>query len=158
MTGRWTEEYYVAKLVTPSNVTSLLWGVFQQYSSECVSAWETDEAARAEAKRLWQMDQEPESSNPNAIDEALKELARTLTHKRHDYANDSDPFSNFSDAARVAGITTKESIMSQIGIKLARLKNLESQEGEPKNEPIADSALDLAGYAVILYAYYRSRL
>lgn len=97
------------------------------------------------------------ASYSNPIDEALAELKTVLTSKRADYANNVDPFSSFSSAAEIAGITTRESIMSQIGIKLARLKNLESQPGEPKNEPIQDSALDLAGYAIILYAYYRSQ-
>ncbi|ATW69348.1 hypothetical protein HWB40_gp47 [Streptomyces phage Manuel] len=77
-----------------------------------------------------------------------------MQRKNSDYTVTSSEFSNFHYAADVAGISTREAILTQIGIKLGRLKGLTQKGQDPNWESIEDTIMDLAGYAVILYAYY----
>lgn len=89
------------------------------------------------------------------IQKAIEELALTLEGKNEDYRIDGE-FSNFEYAAEVAGVPVEYVLLAQIGIKLGRLKGL----GEKKfvnNESVLDSHKDLAGYAVIAYAYLMSK-
>jgi hypothetical protein len=95
----------------------------------------------------------PESS-VSFIATALEELGEVLKRKNSDYKVTSSEFSNFHYAADVAGIPTRDAILTQIGIKLGRLKGLTQRNADPNWESIEDTAKDLAGYAVILYAYY----
>jgi len=83
------------------------------------------------------------------IDQAIGHLNATLASKNEDYRIDGE-FSNFEFAGAIAGIHPLDVIVTQIGIKLGRLKGLANQ---PKNEARLDTLKDLAGYAVILYAY-----
>lgn len=80
---------------------------------------------------------------------ALADLGYTLERKNSDYKIDGE-FSNFEYAAELSGSDTLGVILTQIGIKLGRLKGLPE---EVYNEPKLDTYKDLAGYAVILYAY-----
>lgn len=93
-------------------------------------------------------------SPQSAIERALTELGSVLKRKNSDYKVTSSEFSNFHYAADVAGISTRDAILTQIGIKLGRLKGLTQSGKNPEWESIEDTAKDLAGYAVILYAYY----
>lgn len=77
-----------------------------------------------------------------------------LQRKNSDYKVTSSEFSNFHFASDVAGISARDVILAQIGIKLGRLKGLTRSGREPNWESIEDTTKDLAGYAVILYAYY----
>lgn len=95
-----------------------------------------------------------QESPPSAIEMALEELGSVLKRKNSDYKVTSSEFSNFHYAADVAGISTRDAILTQIGIKLGRLKGLTQSGKNPEWESIEDTAKDLAGYAVILYAYY----
>lgn len=88
------------------------------------------------------------------IETALTELGAVLKRKNSDYKVTSSEFSNFHYAADVAGISTRDAMLTQIGIKLGRLKGLTRSGKNPEWESIEDTAKDLAGYAVILYAYY----
>jgi hypothetical protein len=87
------------------------------------------------------------------VQSALKDLSRTLAEKNHDYKIDGE-FSNFEYAAELSGSDVLGVMMTQIGIKLGRLKGLPE---EVYNEPKIDTYKDLAGYAVILYAYVMSQ-
>lgn len=87
------------------------------------------------------------------IELALKDLQETLASKNHDYKIDGE-FSNFEYAAELSGSDVLGVMMTQIGIKLGRLKGLPE---EVYNEPRIDTYKDLAGYAVILYAYIISQ-
>ena len=87
------------------------------------------------------------------IGRALLELNEVLESKNADYKIDGE-FSNFEMAADLAGLTVEEVILTQIGIKLGRLKGLPD---DPRNESRLDTIKDLAGYAVILYAYSLSK-
>jgi hypothetical protein len=108
----------------------------------------------------------PTSSNTPRLEESLSyiedaiiELERTLSSKNSDYRIDGE-FSNFEQAAKTArqitGVqfTADEVIATQIGIKLGRLEGLPP---EPNNESRLDTLKDLAGYAIILYAYTLSQ-
>lgn len=83
---------------------------------------------------------------------ALDELHVLLDGKNSDYRIDGE-FSNFQYAANLADVSIEQVMLTQIGIKLGRLKGLPD---DPKNESRKDTVRDLAGYSVILYAYIRS--
>jgi hypothetical protein len=87
------------------------------------------------------------------IDRAILELNATLAAKNEDYRIDGE-FSNFEMAATVADTTVDKVMLTQIAIKLGRLKGLSDH---PMNESRLDTYKDLAGYAVILYAYALSQ-
>ena len=87
------------------------------------------------------------------ISQAIDILEITLASKNRDYRIDGE-FSNFEFAADVAEVTTIDVMLTQIGIKLGRIRGLSRT---PNNESLEDSVKDLAGYAVILYAYLMSK-
>lgn len=87
------------------------------------------------------------------IKEALGRLDATLASKNEDYKIAGE-FSNFEFAGQVAGVHPLDVMVTQIGIKLGRLKGLAES---PNNEARLDSFKDLAGYAVILYGYALSQ-
>jgi len=92
------------------------------------------------------------------IRHAVYELLDVLSSKNKDYSSGGD-FWNFEFAAEFAGdLTTHDVIMSQLGIKVGRIKTLLEREDMPENEPLLDSFKDLAGYAIILYAYWKDAL
>ncbi len=82
---------------------------------------------------------------------ALDDLQATLVERNKGYKIDGE-FSNFSFAADIAGIDTATVIMSQLAIKLGRIKG-QMENGESTREGVLDSYRDLAGYSVILFAY-----
>lgn len=87
---------------------------------------------------------------------ALANLSLTLQSKRSDYSAD-DEFGNFEGAAEAASIKVEDVMLAQVGIKLGRIKNLRDMGDTPLNEPLIDSYKDLAGYAVLAYAYALKR-
>lgn len=91
---------------------------------------------------------------PSAIERALEELGSVLKRKNSDYRVTSSEFSNFHFAAEIAGVSTREVMLTQIGIKIGRLRGLLDGKKDPNWESIEDTVKDLAGYSVILYAYY----
>lgn len=94
----------------------------------------------------------PLTSDPNSwINAALSELRFTLESKNDDYRIDGE-FSNFEFASQVTGLTPQDVIGSQLAIKIGRLKGL-NRSTTVNHEALIDTYKDLAGYAVILYAY-----
>lgn len=92
------------------------------------------------------------SINPDSwIQASVGTLAQTLSSKNSDYAPEGE-FSNFEQAADFAGVTTFDVMMSQLGIKVTRIKAL-LEHGQAENESLSDSLLDLAGYAIIAHAH-----
>lgn len=85
------------------------------------------------------------------IQRAVEELGETLQSKNQDYRIDGE-FSNFEFVAELfdTRAATSNIILTQIGIKLGRLKGLPL---DPNNESRLDTLKDLAGYAIILYAH-----
>jgi hypothetical protein len=85
-------------------------------------------------------------------------LIQTNRKKRRDYAQDGDPFSNFQATANHFGISAWESAEFNLVQKLSRLQSLRANgrmSGGEENESVADTYLDAAVYAVIMYAIYR---
>lgn len=93
------------------------------------------------------------SSEPEYIGMALDTLNAVLTSKNQDYRITGE-FSNFEFAGYNAGIPVDTVMLTQLFIKLGRLKGLDK---DPNNESRLDTYKDLAGYAIILYAYALAR-
>jgi hypothetical protein len=86
-----------------------------------------------------------------AVFDQMQEIVES---KAHDYAKDTNVFSNFEFAADVAGVTVEQEFMVMIGTKVARLRELMGGK-KPNNESLEDSLLDLANYAALMVAYMR---
>lgn len=84
----------------------------------------------------------------------LKKMADTHDKKSADYASDSNYYSNFEQAAVSAGVSVDAVFRTMIGVKLARLAELQGKGKTPKNESIKDSLEDLAVYAALYASYY----
>lgn len=93
------------------------------------------------------------------IDKAIEDLQETLASKNKDYRIDGE-FSNFEYAAEQVSAQTPylldsgDVILTQMFIKLGRLQGLPA---DPNNEARLDTYKDLAGYAILLYAYALSQ-
>lgn len=85
------------------------------------------------------------------IGELFKKMTSTMLSKSKDYANvETDVLSNFKTAGAIVGVSAEINCLSLIATKVARLGVLLNNKGEPNNESIRDSVLDLANYAVLL--------
>lgn len=80
----------------------------------------------------------------------LNRCLEVIKKKNSDYANDKDPFANFSYSSEIAGVEKYQAILQLIGMKLSRIKELMSSGKEPNFESIEDSILDAINYLVIL--------
>lgn len=85
------------------------------------------------------------------MEAALAELQSVLVERNRDYKIDGE-FSNFEFAARVADLLPEDVMISQLAIKLGRIKGLKVK-GSVNQDALLDSYKDLAGYATILFAY-----
>lgn len=93
------------------------------------------------------------SPDPNSwVQSALTDLSHNLASKNEDYRIDGE-FSNFESVAKALGIPVETAILTQLYTKLGRLQGLSNS---PNHEAKIDTYHDLAGYAVILYAYIMS--
>lgn len=85
-----------------------------------------------------------------AFEAFTSKMHKTLISKSNDYAN-NDRLSNFKMAGQISGIKPEINCLSIIATKVARLGVLLNSKGEPSNESIQDSVLDLANYSVLLH-------
>jgi len=97
------------------------------------------------------------------IDELIKKLKELydkkmdiIQKKNHDYAKQSDVFSNFEYCAKVANIPVESVILVFIAVKIARLTELFNKK-EALNESIEDTLIDLSNYTDFLYVYLQSK-
>lgn len=96
--------------------------------------------------------------DPNdPFDSALIPIVLTNRRKRADYAKDGDPFSNFRDTSSLFGLEgfgPVEAALFNLFQKVTRLRSLRmnGRMKETQNEAVIDTYLDLAVYAVIVYA------
>lgn len=95
------------------------------------------------------------AANPK-FDALLAKMQATHDLKNADYAKAGNPYSNFEEAAAVAGTDADTVFRVMIGIKLARLNELLSSGKIPNNESIQDSRLDLAVYAALWASYHEA--
>jgi hypothetical protein len=96
--------------------------------------------------------------DPNdPFDSAVIKLVAMNRKKRSDYAADSDWASNFRDVASnfgLPGFSAAESAYTLLLTKIARLRSLRlnGRMDDPTNESVLDTYLDLAVYAIIVFA------
>lgn len=88
-------------------------------------------------------------NNPK-FNSLLDKMKETHDKKNSDYANDLDPYSNFSFAASFAGTQKLQVYLTLLGVKAARLIELLGKNKEAKNESIDDTLLDFAVYASLM--------
>lgn len=87
--------------------------------------------------------------------EALLQKMREMHNKKsQDYANTSNRYANFETAATAAGVDVSAVFRTLIGVKLARLVELQGNGKIPQNESVQDSLLDLAVYSALYASYY----
>lgn len=87
------------------------------------------------------------------FEQLLNDMRELHSRKNHDYAKDSNPYSNFEEAADVAGCSVDTVFRVMIGIKLARLKELLASGKTAQNESVQDSRMDLTMYAALWTSY-----
>lgn len=88
------------------------------------------------------------------IQRSVSYLAEILQGKNSDYTGGRSEFYNFEKAGEFAGTSPMRAILTQIGIKYTRIDALSNNTGNVAiNEPLKDSLLDLAGYAIIAHAW-----
>lgn len=97
----------------------------------------------------WDPMEVPHPLASSSIQRSLDAMAELLGKKNSDYRI-SGEFSNFEFAAEISGLSAVDVMLTQIGIKLGRLKGA---EGSYHMESTQDTIRDLAGYAIILDAY-----
>jgi hypothetical protein len=88
------------------------------------------------------------------FDLALKLIHETGARKKNDYASREDRFSNFALTSAYFGIDDFQSADFNELQKLARLKQLNRNGFAPEYEPVYDTYLDKAVYAVLALAMY----
>ncbi len=75
-------------------------------------------------------------------------MRATVESKANDYADDDNVYSNFENAAQIAGISVDQVFMVLIGIKVERLRQLMAGT-VPNHESIDDTRIDLSNYAAL---------
>lgn len=105
---------------------------------------------------LRSLDEMEEVWDLNTAAGILEDMKKTLVLKAGDYAVPQDNLSNFRfsgyilDRAMEQGVGGMDlSFLALISTKLARLVVLLGSGKKPNNEAVADSAMDLANYAVL---------
>jgi len=93
-------------------------------------------------------------SHKDPFENAILKILATAERKRADYASRDMPFSNFEFTAMYFGLRRYQSADFNELQKLARLRELNQPNREPTNEPVEDSYLDKAVFAVLAYAMY----
>lgn len=85
----------------------------------------------------------------------LAEMAALHDQKNHDYAHDANPYSNFEEAGKEADVSVATVFAVMIGIKNARIRELERAGKDPQNESVLDSYMDRAMYTALDLSYRR---
>lgn len=85
----------------------------------------------------------------------LDDMLALHLRKGHDYARNENPFSNFEEAADEAGVSVDQVFKVMVGIKNARIRELERSGKSPSNESLADSYMDRLMYCALQLAYQR---
>jgi hypothetical protein len=83
-------------------------------------------------------------------EKVLNSCLELIKKKNHDYAEDSDIFSNFDFAAKTSGVSASQALMAIVGVKISRLSQLVGNGKEPVNEKIDDTIKDVINYMLLL--------
>ncbi len=94
------------------------------------------------------------SASPH-FKQLLDDMWELHQKKNHDYAHNDNPFSNFEEAAAEAGLTVDQVFKVMVGIKNARIRELERSGKSPANESLEDSYMDRLMYCALQLAYRR---
>lgn len=92
--------------------------------------------------------------------EALKIMEKVHISKNEDYADPSNPFSNFDVQAYISSLfkNDRDKVFAcMIAVKLARLATLLNKEDKPNNESIEDTFIDQANYTLLWRSDYIRR-
>lgn len=84
--------------------------------------------------------------------EALEIMKEVHIKKNEDYADPTNPFSNFDVQAYIIGLFKNErdkAFAGMIAVKLARLATLLNSDKPPNNESIEDTFIDMANYDLL---------
>lgn len=84
-----------------------------------------------------------------AMERIFSEALDIIQKKNSDYANSDDPFANFKDVME-DGLTVERGMLVRMRDKMRRISNLLERPPEVADEPLRDSCIDLANYALIL--------
>lgn len=90
------------------------------------------------------------------IGELFKDALTIVSTRSRKYAKTDNPFANFISSAELAGTTVEQGILTRVGDKISRLKNLlERKEAgdEFADESIRDTFIDICNYFNILYQW-----
>ena len=87
-----------------------------------------------------------ESRNPK-FDKLIAEIVELHNKKNHDYAQDTDPLSNFRKC-EAFGVPAFKGVLVRLSDKFSRVEQLTSGK-QPKNESLRDSLVDAAVYSLI---------
>lgn len=87
------------------------------------------------------------------FDGVLIKMKEIHAKKKADYSSPEDRFSNFREAAEEAGVTVEQVFAVLIGIKNARIRQLEQPGRDVQNESLLDTYLDKAVYSVLAFAW-----
>lgn len=89
---------------------------------------------------------------PDHLFPALERMLATISKKRNDYSR-VGPWQNFKDTSEFFGLTNWQSAIFNCIQKLSRVRSL-SDGRKIENEPLEDTLLDFANYALFAYAMY----
>jgi hypothetical protein len=89
-----------------------------------------------------------------SFEQLLHDMKALHEKKNHDYAKSDNAFSNFEEAAIVAGCSVDTVFRVLIGIKLARLNELLASGKTAQNESVQDSRMDLTMYCALWTSYH----
>ena len=89
----------------------------------------------------------------SSFEDILREMKRLHAKKQLDYGSTTDPFANVRCSEQF-GIPGWLGAVLRANDKMSRLKSF-AEKGVLANEPVEDSLIDLANYAVIALGLYR---
>jgi len=97
-------------------------------------------------------------------EEFIKQFEHSLTWmytimkaKNADYANDNNPFANFTLVEQLWITSLERAILVRMSDKMSRISNLIDKEAKVKDEAISDTLSDLANYSVILKIFLENK-
>ena len=91
-------------------------------------------------------------------DTLIEDMSYLLVTKGQDYSGTNHTWWNFEEMAFVTGITVDQAFLALIGVKIARIKSLKTEQDPgriPTYESLEDTFLDLANYCVLYVGYQR---
>lgn len=87
-----------------------------------------------------------------------QQMIKITAQKNHDYAVDSDAFSNFKNAEKLGICSNEAGFLIRIMDKISRITNyLNKGELLVEDESVTDSIQDAANYLILLAGYLYSK-